>query len=125
MSYFCSEISVLWKIYVQEVPYCTWYLLHIIRISICNFAITRKNDAFFAKIANTCLTKIFVAIFVLAKRLPTFAILGSGMHGIYISRIILRRTQGQTRPFNIYMCGGATTPYGFEGIQCFAVTSAF
>ena len=88
-------------------------------------AITHKNDASVAKIANTRLKKIFVGIFALAKRLPASATLGSGMHGLHISRIILRRTQGQTRPFNIYMCGGATTQYGFEGIQCFAVTSAF
>ena len=98
----------------QEVHYYKVHL-HIKLYQICNFEIC-KNDAFVAKIANTHLMKTFVAIFVLAKRLPTFAILGSGMHGIYISRIILRRTQGQTRPFNIYMCRGATTPYGFEGI---------
>ena len=91
----------------------------------CKFAITRKNDTFVAKIANTRPKKIFVAIFALAERLPNSATLGSGRHSLHISRIILRTTQRQTRPFNIYMCGGATTQYGFEGIQRFAVTSAF
>ena len=33
----------------------------------------RKNDAFAAKIAKTRLTKIFVAIFAFAERLPTSA----------------------------------------------------
>ena len=37
----------------------------------CKFAITPKNDAFVAKIANTRLTKYFMPIFALAKRLPT------------------------------------------------------
>ena len=54
----------------------TWYILHII-LQICKFAITHKNDAFFAKIANTRLTKTFVAFFALAERLPTSATLHS------------------------------------------------
>ena len=41
----------------------------------CNFAITHKNDAFFAKIANMRRTKNFVAIFALAERLLTPATL--------------------------------------------------
>ena len=35
----------------------------------------RKNDAFVAKIVNTRLTKIFMAIFALNERLPTSATL--------------------------------------------------
>ena len=53
----------------------TWYILHIILSEICIFAITRKNDAFVAKIVNTRLTKILMAIFALAERLPTSATL--------------------------------------------------
>ena len=34
------------------------YILHIVLNYICNFAITRKNDVFVAKIANTRLTKV-------------------------------------------------------------------
>ena len=41
----------------------------------CNFAITRKNDAFVAKIASMRLTKTCVAIFAVAERLPTTATL--------------------------------------------------
>ena len=40
--------------------------------------IFRFDDAFFAKIANTRLTKIFVAIFALVERLPTSATLTHG-----------------------------------------------
>ena len=40
--------------------------------------ITRKNDAFVAKIANTRLTGIFMAIFAFAERLPTSATLTHG-----------------------------------------------
>ena len=40
-----------------------------------NFASTRKNDAFVAKIVNTRSTKLFMAIFALAERLPTSATL--------------------------------------------------
>ena len=39
------------------------------------FAITRKNDAFVAKIVNTRLTKIFIAYFAPDERLPTSATL--------------------------------------------------
>ena len=53
----------------------TWYTLHVILSLICKFAITRKNDAFVAKIVNTCLTKSFMASFALAERLPTSATL--------------------------------------------------
>ena len=53
----------------------TWYILHIILNQICKFVITRKIDAFVAKLANKHLTKTFVAIFALAERLPTFATL--------------------------------------------------
>ena len=41
----------------------------------CKFAITRKNDAFVAKIVNTCLTKIFMTIFAHHERLPSCATL--------------------------------------------------
>ena len=44
----------------------TWYILHIILSQFCKFAIS-----FVAKIVNTRLTKIFMAIFALAERLPT------------------------------------------------------
>ena len=37
--------------------------------------ITRKNNAFVAKIVNTRLTKVFMAIFALAERLPISATL--------------------------------------------------
>ena len=39
------------------------------------FVIKRKNDAFVAKIVNTCIKKIFMAIFALDERLPTSATL--------------------------------------------------
>ena len=54
----------------------TWYILHILLSWICKFAITRKNDAFVAKIVNTRLTKIFMAIFAPNERLPSPATLG-------------------------------------------------
>ena len=44
---------------------------------ICKFAITHKNDAFDAKIVNTRLTKIFIAIFSPDERLPSSATLRS------------------------------------------------
>ena len=53
----------------------TKYILHIILNLICKFAITRKNVAFVAKIANMRLTQIFVGIFAFAERLPTSATL--------------------------------------------------
>ena len=49
----------------------TWYILHISPSYFCKFAITRKNDAFDAKIVNTRLTKIFSAIFAPDERLPS------------------------------------------------------
>ena len=51
-------------------------LLHDI-YCICIFAITRKKDAFVAKMKNKNLTKNFEAIFALAERLPTSATLSS------------------------------------------------
>ena len=47
----------------------TWYILHI--------AITRKNIAFDAKIVNTRLTKISIAIFAPDETLPRSATLAS------------------------------------------------
>ena len=58
--------------YGEEIHY---HIVYIAVKSICKFAITRKNDAFFGKIANTRLTKTFVAILALAERLPTSATL--------------------------------------------------
>ena len=40
-----------------------------------NTSLTRKNDAFDAKIVSTCLTKIFIAIFAPDERLPSSATL--------------------------------------------------
>ena len=37
----------------------TWYILYIILNYICKFAIMCKKDAFVAKIADTCLSKMF------------------------------------------------------------------
>ena len=48
-------------------------LMHCILNYICKFLITRKNDVFVTKIANTYQTKIFMPIFALADRLPTSA----------------------------------------------------
>ena len=53
----------------------TWYILHISLSLFFKFAITRKNDAFDAKIVNTCLAKIFIAIFGPDERLPSSATL--------------------------------------------------
>ena len=46
-------------------------------MQICNYG---QNGAFVAKIANTRLTKIFVGIFALAKRLPPSPTLCWGAH---------------------------------------------
>ena len=59
----------------QEVHYYIVHILHIVLNKICKFVIMCKNDAFVAKIANMRRTKIFVAIFALAERLPTSATL--------------------------------------------------
>ena len=48
-------------------------------VAILKFAITRKNGA---KIGNTRLAKTFVAIFVLAERLPTSATLVNSANAI-------------------------------------------
>ena len=45
---------------------------------IYQFAITRKNDAFVAKIVNTPLTKISMALFSPDERLPSPATLYNG-----------------------------------------------
>ena len=55
----------------QEMHYYMVYILHIVLNFIYKFAITRKNDAFVAKIATTRRTKFFMAILVLNERLPT------------------------------------------------------
>jgi len=56
----------------------TWYILYIKLSWICKLAIMGKNDAFVAKIVNTCLTKTFMGIFALAERLPISATLVIG-----------------------------------------------
>ena len=53
----------------------TVFLWHISLSKFCNFAITRKKDAFDAKIVNTRLTKICIAIFAPDERLPSSATL--------------------------------------------------
>ena len=45
----------------------TWLMLHVMLNKTCKFAIMCENHAFVAKIANTRLTKTFVAIFTLAE----------------------------------------------------------
>ena len=47
---------------------------------------TRKNDAFVAKIENTLLTKIFMAIFAPDERLPSSATLAKYMTELYCSK---------------------------------------
>ena len=64
----------------------TWYILHILLSLICEFAISRKNDAFVAKIENTLLTKIFMAIFAPDERLPSSATLAKYMTELYCSK---------------------------------------
>ena len=49
--------------------------------------ITRKNDASLAKIVNTRLTKIFVAIFALAERLSTSATLITRRETKYVYKL--------------------------------------
>ena len=51
----------------------SWVLATLSKVS--KFAITHKNDAFGAKMANACLTKTFVAIFALAERQSSSATL--------------------------------------------------
>ena len=78
--HFGQKMGFLWSKTVflaQDVQLCTLctitsYILHIILNQICKFAITRKNDAFVAKIANTHFPKFFVAIFALAKKAANF-----------------------------------------------------
>ena len=53
----------------------TWFKKPIILSLNCNFAITRKNDAFVTKKVSMRLTDVFIVIFALAERLPTSAIL--------------------------------------------------
>ena len=108
----------------------TYFLVHCLSFRSGNIATYMISTSSFLPSLKSYISlgpsfRIFVGIFALAERLPNSATLGSGRHSLHISRIFLRTTQGQTKPFIIYMCGGATTQYGFEGIQRFAVTSAF
>ena len=52
----------------------------------CKFAITRKNNAFVAKIVNIRLTKMCMAIFALAERLPTSATLPGHLENMYLGQ---------------------------------------
>ena len=58
----------------QEVHYYVVYIAYFTELilQICNYA---KNDAFDAKIVNTRLTKIIIAIFAPDERLPSSATL--------------------------------------------------
>ena len=67
--------KVLFWFLGQEVHYYIVHILHIVLNEICKFVITCKNDAIVARIANMRRTKMFVAIFALAERLPTSAML--------------------------------------------------
>ena len=60
--------------------YIQYIILHILLGQIWKFAITSKNDAFVAKIVNTRLTKIFMAIFAPDERLPSSATLMFGQN---------------------------------------------
>ena len=69
----CALFGDLWA---KKVPFWVKNSVSWARSALfCKFAITRKNDAFVAKIVNTRLTKIFMAIFALAEMLPTSATL--------------------------------------------------
>ena len=63
-------------------------------VAILRFAITRKSGA---KIENTRLAKTFVAIFALAKRLTTSAILNS----IKIKRLLQTRASSSRLFFQV------------------------
>ena len=66
----------------QEVHYYMVYIAYFseLYLQICDYV---QNDAFVAKIVNTRLTKIFMAIFAPDERLPSSATLDT-----YISRIL-------------------------------------
>ena len=59
----------------------------------------RKNDAFVAKIANTGLAKICVAIFALTERLPTSATLLQSKR-LDPDQHLIRMTRTHSRPTN-------------------------
>ena len=61
-------------------------VLHAILSKISKFTITRRNDAFVARIVNARLTKNFIANFALATRLPTSATLWSSDQIFYYHR---------------------------------------
>ena len=58
------------------------------RVTISKRPLTAENDTFVAKIANMRLTKTFVAIFALAKTLPTSATLCSYMVLVFVVIIV-------------------------------------
>ena len=58
----------------QEVHYYMVYIAYFTELN-SKIEITRKNDAFVAKIVNTRLTKDFMAIFAPAESLPSPATL--------------------------------------------------
>ena len=69
----------------------TWYILHILLSLICKFAITRKNNAFVAKIVITRLTKSFMAMFAPAESLPSPATLDSSIpYYLFLYMMIIR-----------------------------------
>ena len=84
----CGYLHTFWKTWGKKFflggqPQCflgkkciiTWFILDILLSWICKFAIMRKNDAFFASIVITRLTKIFMTIFAPDERLSSSATL--------------------------------------------------
>ena len=80
---FCRELrfvaifALFGNLWAKKVPFGskTVFLGQEMHYYIVYIAITRKNDPFVAKIVNTCLTKIFLAIFAPDERLPSPATL--------------------------------------------------
>ena len=80
----------------------------------CKFAITSKNNAFVAKIANTHLTKIFMATFALAEMLPTSATL--------MKSLAIKTKEMKTAPLN---CQSNLIQYNFHNMKhlgCYALS---
>ena len=82
---------------------------------ICNIAIACKNDASVAKIPNRRLTKIFVAIFALAERLPTSATLTMTM----TMTIIMTMTMTSTMTSAFQTSGNTRWPSSAGDLYCF------
>ena len=86
---FCRELrfvaiyALFGELWAKKEPFwvknsVSWARSELLHGIYCIFAITRKNDAFDAKIVNMRLTKIFIAIFVPDERLPSSATLVAG-----------------------------------------------